>query len=187
MFLSGKFGHYSRDWYRRKYHESKHRNIRHTGHFDDGGETMNDDFKNLKLFISYVALFAKIDDSNAWFVYSGASIHMSCNKNWFENYHETSNGANIYLGDDHSHQIRGYGDVSVTLPNGCVKQIQNVMYVPSIKKNLISVSTVTYQDLKVEFLKSHCVVKYMQDHYKIIAIGVRVRGLYNLDVKKKSH
>jgi hypothetical protein len=55
----------------------------------------------------------------------------------------------------------------MTLPNGCVKQIQNVMYVPGIKKNLISVSTIIDQDLKVEILKLHCVVKYMQDHYKI--------------------
>ena len=86
---------------------------------------------------------------------------MSCNNNWFENYHETNNGANIYLGDDHSHQFKGYGDVLVTLPNGCVKQIHNVMYVLGIKKNLISVSTIIDQDLKVEFLKSHCVVKDM--------------------------
>jgi len=46
---------------------------------------------------------------------------MSCNKDWFENDHENNNGVNIYLGDDHSHQIKGYGDVSVTLPNSFVK------------------------------------------------------------------
>jgi hypothetical protein len=114
-------------------------------------------------------LSVETNDSNAWYVDSGASIHMSCNKDWFENYHETNNGANIYLGDDRSHQVKGYGDVPMTLPNGCVKQIHNVMYVPGIKKNLISVSTITDQDLKVEFLKSHCVVKDMQDHYKIVA------------------
>jgi hypothetical protein len=61
---------------------------------------------------------------------------MSCNKEWLENYHETNNGAKIYLGDDRSHQIKGYGDVCVTLTNGCVKQIQNVMYVPGINEGL---------------------------------------------------
>ena len=74
---------------------------------------------------------------------------MSCNKDWFENYSETNNGANIYLGDDRSHQIKGYGYLSVTLSNGFVKKIQNVTYVPSIKKNLISISAITDQDLKV--------------------------------------
>jgi hypothetical protein len=76
----GKFGNHSRYFHRRKYHEYKHRNIRHTSHFVDGGETINDDFKNLRLFISYASLSTEIDDSNAWFVDSGASIHMSCNK-----------------------------------------------------------------------------------------------------------
>jgi hypothetical protein len=49
----------------------------------------------------------------------------------------------------------------MTLPNGCIKQIQNVMYVLGIKNNFISISTITDQYLKVEFLKSHCVVKDM--------------------------
>jgi hypothetical protein len=122
---------------------------------------MNDGFENIRLFISYVSLSTEINESNAWFVDYRASIHMSCNKDWFENYHEKNNGANIYLGDDRSHQIKGYGDVYVTLPNGFVKHIQNVMYVSGIKKNLILVSTITDRDLKVEFLKSHCVVKDM--------------------------
>lgn len=38
-------------------------------------------------------------------------------------------GTHIYLGYDGSHDIKGYGDVCVTLPNGNVRQIQNVMYV----------------------------------------------------------
>jgi hypothetical protein len=76
----GKFGHYFRDCFRIKYHEFKHRNKMHNGHFVDGGETMNDDLKNIILFILDVALSTKKGDSNAWFGDSGASIHMSCNK-----------------------------------------------------------------------------------------------------------
>jgi len=73
---------------------------------------------------------------------------MSCNRDWFETYREINNGSNINLGDDGSHQIKGYGDICVTLPNGQEKQIQNVMYVPGIKKNLIPVSTIANQNLK---------------------------------------
>lgn len=43
------------------------------------------------------------------------------------------------------------------------------MYVPDTKRNLIYVSTITNQDLKVEFVKSQCVVKDIQDKYKVIA------------------
>lgn len=61
------------------------------------------------------------------------------------------------------------------------------MYVSSIMKDLISVSTIADQDLKDQFVKSHYVVKYIQDYCKIIAKGFRVGGLYNLDVTRKGH
>ena len=56
----------------------------------------------------------------------------------------------------------------MNFPRGQERKIHNVMYVPSIKKNLIYVSTIIDQDLKVEFVKSQCVVKDIQDHYKVI-------------------
>ena len=59
-----------------------------------------------------------MDDFDAWFVDSGASIHMTCNKNWYANFKETQNGASIYLGDDRAHQIKGYRDIPMTLSNG---------------------------------------------------------------------
>lgn len=111
---------------------------------------------------------------------------MSSNKHWFENFHETNNGANIYLRDDYSHQIKWYGDVFITLLNGCIKQFHNVMFVPRIKKSLISIFTITNQDLNVEFVKSHCVIQDMWDHFNIIAI-VAFGCLYNIDVPIKSH
>jgi hypothetical protein len=40
------------------------------------------------------------------------------------------------------------------------------MYVPGIKKKLIFVSTITDQNLKVEFFKTHCIVKDLLDHCK---------------------
>jgi hypothetical protein len=75
----------------------------------------------------------------------------------------------------------------VTLPTGEVKQIHNVMYVTGIKNNLIFVSTIADRDLKVEFVNSQCVVKDIQDHYKIIGRGFRVGGLYKLDVTRRDH
>jgi hypothetical protein len=84
---------------------------------------------------------------------------MTCNKNWYRNFKETCNGAHIYLGDDLSDQINGYGDILVTLLNGNVRHIHNVVYVPRINKNLIYVSTITYHNFNVEFFKTHCIVK----------------------------
>ena len=62
-----------------------------------------------------------------------------------------------------------------------------MLYVPSIKKNLISVSTISDQNLNVEFMQSHYLVKDIQNHHNFIAIGTRIGGLYKLDVTKSNH
>jgi hypothetical protein len=112
---------------------------------------------------------------------------MTCNKEWYDKYYEKSDGTHIYLGDDRSLKVQGYGIINVYLPNGQMRQIHNVMYVPALKKNLLSVSTITDNHLKVEFGKLGCIVKDVQDHYKVVSTGTRVGGLYRLDVTVKRH
>lgn len=62
--------------------------------------------------------------------------------------------------------------IEVILPNGTVRQIYNVMYVPIVTKNLISISVIIDQDLKVEFFKSNYYIKYLLDGMKAIATGI---------------
>lgn len=61
------------------------------------------------------------------------------------------------------------------------------MYVPEIKKNRIFVSMITYHNLKVDFLKSYCVIKDLLDRMKPIASGIRVGGLYKVNVRSALH
>ena len=61
------------------------------------------------------------------------------------------------------------------------------MDVPGVKNNLIYVSTITDQNLKVEFMQSQCFVKDIQNHYEVIATGTRIGGLYKLDVTRNNH
>jgi hypothetical protein len=76
----GKPGHLAKDCYRRKNHESNQRHRRHNGNFVNRDTSINDGFKNIKLFIFEAALSAKIDDETSWFIDYGASAHMTCNK-----------------------------------------------------------------------------------------------------------
>ena len=70
--------------------------------------------------------------------------------------HGNSDGIHIYLGDNKSHEVQGYGVISANIPDGQLKQIHKVMYVLGIKKKLTSVSTITNNDMKVEFGKYKC-------------------------------
>ena len=66
---------------------------------------------------------AETDDESAWFIDSGASAHMSYNRELYGEYHDESDGTHIYLGDNRSHVVQGYGVISVNLPDGQLKQI----------------------------------------------------------------
>jgi hypothetical protein len=68
-----------------------------------------------------------------------------------------------------------------------VKDIKKVKCVQGINKNLISVSEIKDQGSKVEFVKSGCHVKDLQDHYKFIGEGIGVGGIYKIVVTIKSH
>ena len=120
--------------FKRKATEFKQNFKKHNGNYVKTNTSINDGFKNMKLFISEAALSTETDDEYAWFIDSGALAHMSCVKEWFDEYHESTDATHIYLGDNRSHKIQGYGVICVNLPNGKKKQIHNVLYVPGIKK-----------------------------------------------------
>ena len=77
-FYCRKPGHHAKYCYKRKAHESKQRYGNHDVNFVNNDSSINEGFKNLKLFISQAAMSTNNDDKNAWYVDSGASFHMSC-------------------------------------------------------------------------------------------------------------
>ena len=150
-FYYGRIGHIARYCMKKKFDEGWKRHRKHASHFVDEEQS-----HNIRMFISDFALLAKEDEADTWFVDSSAYIHMTGNNHLFEDFKETNSGSNIYLGDDRGYQIKGYGNIPVVFPDGNIRHIHNVMYVPRIKKNLISISTVTHQNVKVEFY--NCIV-----------------------------
>jgi hypothetical protein len=64
----GKPGHHAKDCYKRKDNESKQKFISHNGNYVNNDTSINDGFKNLKLFISKAALSTEFDDESGWFI-----------------------------------------------------------------------------------------------------------------------
>lgn len=56
----------------------------------------------------------------------------------FVTYNKWDRGQVIYLGDDTTHAIVGQGDACISLDDGQVREISNVLYVLGIRKNLFS-------------------------------------------------
>eukprot|EP00253_Pinus_taeda_P002214 PITA_02214 len=108
-FYCGKLGHIAKECRKKIYHEQQQRHKRHAGHLANDNHEHN--------FILFMVDFDENVDANIWYVDSGASTHMPGNKQWFEYFKEINDEAQIYLGDDRSHQIKGCGKISVILPN----------------------------------------------------------------------
>ena len=77
------------------------------------------------------------------------------------------------MGDNSALEVKGTGNVKVD--NGLFK---NVKLVPELKTNLLSVSQIASQGHKIEFYNNKCLIKDVNDNYRVIAIGKMENGLY---------
>jgi len=94
--------------------------------------------------------------NETWYSDSGASKHMSFNRDCFQNFIETGNEY-VSLGDGAPSEIKGRGTIYIKLnvnETWCDSKLKDVLYVPSIctlNKNLISVGACLKKGYKVVF------------------------------------
>eukprot|EP00253_Pinus_taeda_P003783 PITA_03783 len=120
--------------YRGKKHQHQHQHQQPHQQQQKGANS----FQNKSFRVDCALSASKGDEDNIWYVDSGPSSHMTGKKDCFEFLEESACGSKIYLGDDSGFEIKGCGDIPVKLPSGDIKHLKNVLYVPGIKKNLIS-------------------------------------------------
>ena len=80
----------------------------------------------------------KTKPEDVWFIDSGASNHMTSHKEWFLELQEPERPGYFETGDDTTHPIRHIGNVPFH-ERGKQTYIKNVLHVPTITKNLVSV------------------------------------------------
>lgn len=96
----------------------------------------------------------RADLGEIWITDSGASAHMTFRRDWLSNYRSRNDGSTIALADGRECEVVGEGSVNVErLVNGkwSSAQIQDVLYVPDLGKNLYSVGLCTSKGLEVQF------------------------------------
>ena len=79
-----------------------------------------------------------VDDSKGWWVDLGATRHVCCDQDWFKVYTPYENPKDILLGDSHTTQILGEGNVELNFTCGRTLTLKNVLYTPKMRKNLMS-------------------------------------------------
>ncbi|GJY27089.1 retrovirus-related pol polyprotein from transposon TNT 1-94 [Tanacetum coccineum] len=73
-------------------------------------------------------------------VNSSCTFHMIPHQSWFTTY-ESFNVGNVYMGNNSICPVIGKGNIQVKMHDSIVRTITGVRYVPYLKRNLISLST----------------------------------------------
>lgn len=106
---------------------------------------------------------------------------MTCHNDWFVNYVEENSPSKVVLGDDNTQVIKGHGDVQIQLSNGDQGTLKDVLWIPKLARNLLSVGCITDQHMSVEFFNDYFVIKDLKKQGEQVASGVRSEdGLYKL-------
>jgi hypothetical protein len=116
-----------------------------------------------------------------WLVDSGASKHMTCFKQNLVNYRDEKFNVKVELGDDGTYAIKGVGSTSFQLQSGNLFHVEEIIYVPGLKKNLILVSVLKSKGYTVAFSNGKTLMWPSNESMSsTMTTGVHEGGLYKV-------
>ena len=89
---------------------------------------------------------------DTWLIDSGASKHMTRQKKILSKLEERNSPQKVSLGDDYQYPIKGIGEASYKLDSGNPLKMKKLLYVPGLKKNLLSISYLDKKGFRVAFI-----------------------------------
>ena len=117
--------------------------------------------------------------SYMWYIDSGASSHMTFDIHHFTHYKRIQ-PCHVEIGDKSNVQAVGTGQVALTIlvngrPKTCI--LSDVLHIPNLGYNLISVSAMDAKNIKTSFSNGTCNIS---KNGRVLAQGFRNGGLYAL-------
>ena len=110
---------------------------------------------------------------------SGASRNFTGYKEALSDLIENDTNLEIVLGDKATYPMKGTGIVTLHLNQGQVLCLQDVLYVPDLKKNLVLISAMEDKVFKVAFIDGK--VRIWKRNFKeAFTLGFKVDTLYKV-------
>lgn len=117
-------------------------------------------------------------NKNEWYIDSGASAHMSANKHWINKAHYSPSLSEIVIANEMKVPVECSGEVEITTDCNYNITVMNVLCVPSLTTNLLSVSELIKNGNSVNFETNHCYIRNMKN--EIVATAELTNGVYKL-------
>lgn len=118
----------------------------------------NSDSESSGLIASHTSSVSSSNEQSIWIIDSGATCHMCQDSKLFTTLHQLEDPIDVVLGDGRAITAVGRGEVmlDMVLPNGESKScmLHDVVYVPALSYNLLSVAKASQKGKIVKFTKS---------------------------------
>ena len=114
--------------------------------------------------------------NKVWYVDSGTSNHMLNHNEWFSTLEKSEQTRVFETGDDTPHPIEHIKDVPLSHV-GQKGIMRNVLHIPKITKNIVSIKQIDDQGMQRRFTQCVC---FIQEEGRIIAQGRRDRRMFIL-------
>eukprot|EP00253_Pinus_taeda_P014889 PITA_14889 len=142
------------------------------------GEALASQFKTE---FTLIACMMSLMMGCVWYLDSGASFHMTSDKSLFIALEEKNLKIRIEMGDEERYSVLGVGKVAFQREHVAPLTLTDVMYVPGLKKNLVSVAMLEDKGYDVVFSKGKAFLRQIAMG-QTKTIGIWVKNLYKLDV-----
>ena len=113
-----------------------------------------EELQDEELFV--VSCFATNNSPETWLIDSGCTNHMTYDQGLFKELEKTVT-SKVRIGNGAYLAVKGKGTVAIEDHTG-LKLISNVLYVPKINQNLLSVGQLLEKGYKVLFEDDHCMI-----------------------------
>ncbi|UYV63078.1 hypothetical protein LAZ67_2003065 [Cordylochernes scorpioides] len=126
---------------------------------------------------NFLAALNLTSDEDSWLLDSGATNHVCRNKDWFVDLREVS--SDPIMTASGTTEAKGYGHIflQTSIHNESIEiKLNNVLYVPNMRRNLLSVSKIEENGNRVTF--RNMVARVFNPENRIIAEATSVNDLY---------
>ncbi|GJW04992.1 zinc finger, CCHC-type containing protein [Tanacetum coccineum] len=136
----------------------------------------------VKYYVSHIYEICYVqDDEIAWWIDSGATCHACKDRCWFDTFHPVEDGSVLHMGDESTKPILGRGNVVIEFSSGKTITLFNVVYVPGLRKNLMSGPVLN----KCGYRQVYESDKYiLSRHGVFIGFGYYNNGMFMLNLNK---